>query len=64
MTIELPHGYNAGDDVTHVERMHCPEECEVPPGMRLVQVVEPGKSFSMRCPNDCGLALRWVGMDS
>lgn len=52
--------YHHGDEVQSGEVLNCPERCEIPADLKLVQLVTPGTAFSLRCPNGCGMALRWV----
>lgn len=52
--------YFHGQEAQHEPELNCPQHCPIPGGIKLVQVVQPGTAFSIRCPNDCGIALRMV----
>lgn len=52
--------YAHGQEVQHLAKLDCPHRCDIPPGLRLAQVVAPGTSFSTACLDDCGIALRLV----
>ena len=52
--------YMDGQEVESPSELDCPYRCQIPAGQLLVQIVAPGTSFSIACPNDCGIAIRAV----